>query len=210
MRKKLDKKQLTAFEKVYKEKDIRDRAANVAWNYIPLISETSEILSLPRRRRIVSSIQWRAKTPESIMRKLINKDLDVSYESAVQNLHDIVGIRIICPYLDDVYLVTNTLKDIPGIKIVSEKNYIDHPKKSGYRSIHLIVDVSGRDDEITRAEIQIRSVAMNIWADLEHFICYKNDHDRLTLLQRNFKALAEILSSVDWKMSHLRMQMGRI
>lgn len=210
MRKKLDKVQLAAFEEIYQRHHMKERSRRIADTLVYRISEMSELLSLPRRRNVVKSVTWRAKSPKSIMQKLIAKGKPVDLSSSVSNINDLVGIRVICPYLDDVYLVARTIKSIPGIKVIGEKNYVEKPKKSGYRSIHLIVDVSDYDRDIKRAEIQIRSVAMNIWAGMDHKLCYKSDKDSLELLKRKFKQLAEILFSVDWKICYLRMQSGRM
>lgn len=127
-------------------------------------------------RNPIENITTRIKSPESIIEKLIRKNLPVTIESAKQNLNDIAGIRIICTFLDDIYQVVDMLTSQNDLKTIKIKDYITHPKSNGYRSLHLIVQIpvffSDRV-EYVNVEIQLRTEAMDVWASIEHKLAYK-------------------------------------
>jgi putative GTP pyrophosphokinase len=124
----------------------------------------------------IDYIASRIKTPESIAAKLSTLGKELTAQNAKNCLFDIAGIRIICPFARDIYFLTDILRSMPNINILSEKDYVSSPKPSGYRSYHLIVEVpvfySGKIENII-VEIQIRTEAMNFWATLEHKARYK-------------------------------------
>ena len=124
----------------------------------------------------IENIRGRIKSPESIAQKLYNMNLDVTAENAKKYLKDIAGVRIICSYAKDIYYLVDILRSMPDINILDEKDYVSSPKPSGYRSYHVIIEVpvfySGKT-EYVKAEIQIRTEAMNFWSTLEHKVRYK-------------------------------------
>lgn|SRR5574344_1309154 len=124
----------------------------------------------------VEHVKTRLKSLESCIKKLENKGYDITEYNLVNHVHDIVGIRIVCSFLDDVYNMVNLIKKSKMFKIKEEKDYIKNPKESGYVSYHLIVYVPIYIDgkkEYVEAEIQIRTIAMDFWASLDHKIQYK-------------------------------------
>ena len=128
----------------------------------------------------IEHIKARIKSPENIAKKLKNLNLEITAENARKVLTDIAGIRIICSYAKDIYDLVDILKSIPATNVLTEKDYISNPKKSGYRSFHLIMKTpvfySGKTD-IIPVEIQLRTAAMDFWATLEHKVRYKyNEH----------------------------------
>jgi len=128
------------------------------------------------QRNPIESIKARIKSPESIYEKLERKHFNKSVESIKENIYDVAGVRVICPFIDDIYSVANMLELQDDINIVSRKDYIKNPKKNGYRSLHLVVEIpiflsSGK--KFVYVEVQIRTIAMNFWASLEHQIHYK-------------------------------------
>ena len=127
---------------------------------------------------IVSFFQYRIKDNESLINKLQRDKLPITEEAAMKNLNDIVGLRIVCPNLLYVQIIIELLKKSTSFKIINEKDYISHPKDSGYRSYHLIVEVpvdlvDGL--KVIRVEIQIRTLLMHAWSNFEHDKCYKKD-----------------------------------
>jgi len=119
----------------------------------------------------IHQISHRIKHPESIAKKMQRKNLPLSYDTAQQEIHDIAGIRVICPYIHDIYDVAAMLIKQDDITLLEQKDYINAPKESGYRSLHLIITVPvflSEKTHIVPVEVQIRTIAMDFWASLEH------------------------------------------
>lgn len=133
-------------------------------------------------RNPIHHIESRVKTPESISAKLLKKGYPLTIESARKNVNDIAGVRVVCSYIDDVYRVAEMLERQMDLETVKKQDYIKTPNYNGYRSLHLDMRVpvylSDRTEYVT-AEIQIRTIAMDFWASLEHDIRYKADKTRL-------------------------------
>lgn len=128
------------------------------------------------KRNPIHHMQCRMKTIQSMMEKLRRKNYAVSMESAVENLHDIAGIRVICSYVKDVYTVARLLTGQDDVKLLETRDYIQSPKANGYRSLHLIIEVPVflQDGRIgVPVEVQLRTIAMDFWASLEHAMRYK-------------------------------------
>lgn len=124
-------------------------------------------------RTCIEAITCRLKAPSSIINKLNRKGITPSIEALRTQLNDIAGVRVICPFLDDINIVAQSLAQQDDIKVVSIKDYISQPKSNGYRSYHMIVEVPVfflQKKEYMRVEVQLRTVAMNFWATLEHQI----------------------------------------
>lgn len=154
----------------------------------------------------IHHMERRLKTPESIESKLRRLDKEISIESARENIYDIAGIRVVCNFIDDVYTVADMLLDQNDIKLIAKKNYIEHPKSTGYRSLHLVISVPvfllDGCEEIP-VEIQLRTVAMDFWASLEHQLRYKNEKLHSPIVDLELKACAEINATLDRKMQGL-------
>ena len=151
----------------------------------------------------VEHIKSRIKSPESIIKKLINKGYEVNQENIKKHIHDIVGLRIVCSFLTDVYDIVSMIEKNEYIKIKERKDYISNPKSSGYISYHLIVLVPvylSEKTEYIEAEIQIRTVAMDFWASLEHKIGYKFQDQIPEELKVRMKSYAEDIKELDKKM----------
>lgn len=165
------------------------------------------------RREIVSGISSRIKTPESVQRKLLKKGCEVNPETAVLRLHDIAGIRAACYFLDDVYELAARLKVNKQLHFLKEKNYIEKPKASGYKSLHLIVEVpveTEHGEQWIKAEIQLRTLAMDFWARLDHKLCYKKELKAAKSIQKDLREYAEIISRVDIQMLTLRKRIDAL
>lgn len=165
------------------------------------------------RREILSSINGRVKAPESIERKLQKKGCAVNLETARARLNDIAGVRAACFFLDDVYELAKRLKKQKQLRFIKEKNYIENPKASGYKSLHFIVEVpveTKNGAEWVRVEIQLRTLAMDFWARLDHRLCYKKDLKAAKSVQRDLRKYAEIIARVDVQMLSLRKRIDAI
>lgn len=126
---------------------------------------------------IIEKIDYRLKTKTSIVNKLKKKGLDQTYKTLVDNIEDIAGIRIVCPLKEDIFIIKQIIEKVPNLKIIKEKDYIYNPKKSGYSAYHLIVETPvkiNNETVIIKNEIQIRTVAMDFWSEMEHDIRYKS------------------------------------
>lgn len=154
-------------------------------------------------RHIVKYISSRIKTPESVEAKLQRKGFPEGVESAIENLYDVVGIRIVVRFIGEIYTVRDILRETKGIKIIEEKDYIANAKQSGYRSYHMITETEIDGTKI-RGEIQLRTMAMDCWASLEHQIRYKKDIDNADLINLELKKCSENLLSADATMEAIR------
>ncbi|MFQ7310332.1 MAG: GTP pyrophosphokinase family protein [Sellimonas sp.] len=164
-------------------------------------------LSLYGDRNPIESIQSRIKKPVSIAEKLGRMGLPVTVEAIEKNLNDVAGIRVICPFIDDIYKVANMLTCQDDITVVAVKDYIKNPKPNGYRSYHMIVEIPVFFSDCKkpmRVEVQIRTVAMDFWASLEHQIKYKKNVPEHDTLIQELKECAETIAATDEKMQNLR------
>ena len=127
----------------------------------------------------------------------------MDYQSLIEEINDIAGLRIICPLKDDIFSVVNMIKTYPDFKILKEKDYVTNPKKSGYSSYHLIIEVpvniAGKIIHI-KVEIQVRTMAMDFWASLEHKMKYKNNKDVSKNVSKELVQCAKIVNKLDNKM----------
>jgi putative GTP pyrophosphokinase len=157
-------------------------------------------------RNPIHSIHTRVKTPASIVKKLQRRGLEVSVESARKNLTDIAGVRVICPYIEDIYLVARTLLSQDDIKLIRTSDYIKEPKPNGYRSLHHIVTVPvflSNKVEIVNVEIQIRTIAMDFWASLDHELAYKIEDSKKESVSKELKECADKIADIDKRMQNL-------
>ena len=170
----------------------------------------NEEFSLRFDRNPINSIKTRLKKPSSIFGKLKRRGLPVDLASMEKNIHDIAGVRVICSFKDDVYMLADALLKQDDITLIEKKDYIEHPKQNGYRSLHLIVGVPiflAHEKRIMQAEIQLRTIAMDFWASLEHKLYYKQGKvvPRQVLIGLN--QCADLAALLDEKMQDIRNKM---
>lgn len=154
----------------------------------------------------IHHIESRLKSPRSILEKLGKKNLPVSLDTIRTSLHDIAGVRVICNYIDDVYRVADLLTGQHDIQQITRHDYIENPKENGYRSLHLVVEVPvflAEGPVNVKVEIQIRTIAMDFWASLEHKLRYKTDVEVSEELRRRLQICAEAISEVDVEMQDI-------
>ena len=164
-------------------------------------------LKLHSHRDCILSIQSRIKSPVSILKKLTRRGIPVSLENIRNELNDVAGIRVICAYIDDIYDLAESLSGQDDLRVLLVKDYIENPKPNGYRSYHMIVEVPvffSESKEFVRVEVQIRTVAMDFWASLEHDIKYKKEVEHAEELERELKECADIINDTDRRMMALR------
>lgn len=152
---------------------------------------------------LIDHVNTRIKTPESIMKKMGDKGVKYTYKDMVKNINDIAGIRVICPVKNDIYSIRNLITNLAGIKVLKEKDYVRNPKKSGYSSYHMIVEVPISFSQgmiYAKVEIQIRTLAMDFWASIEHKVKYKADEEISKAASKELVQCAKIVSKLDNKM----------
>ncbi len=170
-------------------------------------------LSTKYSRTITQKVESRIKSVESIVRKLQKKGCEATFENALAKCNDIVGIRVVCLYSDDVYKIADLLKQQDDIELIKEKDYIKNPKKSGYQSLHLIVEVPftyKKAMEKQRVEIQIRTVAMDFWAGVDNQICYKKTEEEVRRAEGELKQYSDVIAQMDKQMLGLRKKVEKI
>lgn len=153
----------------------------------------------------------RVKTPESMVEKCQRKNLPVTTESALKEIRDSIGLRIVCGFVDDIYTLVKLIRSFDDCKVVTEKDYIKNAKPNGYRSYHMIVEVVtpypdclGNEQGSYFIEIQLRTIAMDSWASLEHQMKYKHDIKDPKRIVRELKRCADELASCDLTMQTIR------
>lgn len=169
----------------------------------------NERFSLLHERNPIDSIKTRLKSPASIREKLIKKNLPVTLNSIEEELNDVAGIKIICSFIDDIYMLADCLLQQDDIKLIKRKDYIKDPKMNGYRSLHLIVEIPiflQNEKRLMKVEVQLRTIAMEFWANLEHQLRYKKDlpKDTLLITSSELSQCAEMSALLDRKMQKVR------
>ncbi len=154
---------------------------------------------------------YRIKSEDSMREKCARKGLPENPVSALRDIHDAIGIRIVTGYVDDIYTIIRFLKELPGCSIINEKDYIRDSKPNGYRSYHMILkmsvpfeDVTGADPGYYFAEVQLRTIAMDSWASLEHELKYKQQIGNEKMIVSELKRVADELASCDISMQTIR------
>ncbi|MBR0490934.1 MAG: GTP pyrophosphokinase family protein [Clostridia bacterium] len=149
---------------------------------------------------IIDHINTRIKKPESIIKKMQNKNCELTYSQMINSIQDIAGVRVICPLKKDIFTIKNLIVNLPGINIVKEKDYVTKPKKSGYSSYHLILDVPitlSQKVMYIRVEVQIRTMAMDFWASIEHKAKYKSNGAISKSASKELVKYAKIINKID-------------
>lgn len=165
------------------------------------------------QRNPIEYMKSRVKAPKSIFKKLERRGFEVSVDSARKNLNDIAGIRVICSFVDDIYTIADMIKKQDDITLIEEKDYIKNPKPNGYRSLHLVIEVPvffSDHIERVKVEVQIRTIAMDFWASLEHKLYYKTVVDVSSSISEELKICADIISSTDKKMQEIHDMVERV
>lgn len=193
---------------------VHDELENLRMTYQFGIDEVSIKVDILRREfeRIhddspIEHVRTRLKSSESILRKAIRQGTDLSSEAVRAEIRDIAGIRITCSFVSDVYWIADMLQGQADLQVLTTKDYIADPKPNGYRSLHLIVQVPvflSERTELVPVELQIRTIAMDFWASMEHKLAYAYDHELPPHLAREIDDAAQVAADLDDRMGRLR------
>lgn len=166
-------------------------------------------LAVRNQRNPIEMIKSRVKKPSSIIEKLKRRGHPITVKSVRENLDDVAGIRVICSFVDDIYTVAHMLARQDDVEVLMVKDYIRCPKANGYRSYHMIIEVPvffcDRKQKM-RVEVQIRTIAMDFWASLDHQMKYKRDLDDAGEISEELRECAEIIAQTDRKMQAIRQK----
>ena len=174
----------------------------------------NEEFSLQYDRNPIEGIKTRLKSKEGIVRKLNRKDLPFSLKSIEENIKDVAGVRVICSFPEDIYMLADCLLNQDDIKLIEKKDYIKNPKKSGYRSLHLIIEVPiflKNEKKRMKVEVQLRTIAMDFWASLEHKLRYKKNinPEEAEIIGKELLECSEISASLDKRMEEIRNRIDK-
>ena len=166
----------------------------------------NEQFSTQYNRNPIESIKTRLKKPASIIEKIKRKNIGFSMKAIEENMFDIAGVRVIC-FQEDIYTMADLLLQQDDIILVEKKDYIAHPKDNGYRSLHLIVDVPiflSNEKRHMKVEVQLRTIAMDFWASLEHKLRYKKHINNSEEIADKLKHVADVITEMDCEMQDIR------
>ena len=164
-------------------------------------------LSVRNKRNPIEMIKSRVKKPLSIVEKLQRRGLDITVQSMMDNLDDVAGIRVICSFVDDIYQVAEMLVRQDDVRVVAIKDYIKNPKDNGYRSYHMIIEIPvffSNEKKLMRVEVQIRTIAMDFWASLDHQLKYKKELADAAEISEELRRCAEVIAQTDQEMLSIR------
>lgn len=173
-----------------------------------------EQMSLEKEHNPIESIKTRLKNPESILRKMQRKKIPMTLEALEESIYDVAGVRVICAFPEDIYFLADCLLKQDDITLIARKDYIANPKPSGYRSLHLIVEVPiflKNEKRMMKVEVQLRTIAMDFWASLEHKLRYKKDiaPELLNELADELVNCSLESAKLDMKMQEIRQKIER-
>ncbi len=173
----------------------------------------NEEYSLEFDRNPINSIRSRLKNPRSIMEKLERRGIPLSMSSLEKDLDDIAGVRVICSFVEDVYTLSEALLKQDDVVLIEKKDYIASPKPNGYRSLHIIAGIPiflVHEKRMMKVEIQLRTIAMDFWASLEHQLRYKKDTEFTAEMAEELYQCAELSAELDKRMDRLKQETRRI
>ena len=163
--------------------------------------------SLNYDRNPFESIETRLKSPASILEKLKRRGFEPTLENIEKNLFDVAGVRVVCAFQEDIYRLAELLTGQDDIRLLRTKDYIQHPKENGYRSLHLILEIPiflADGKEYMKVEVQFRTIAMDFWASVDHRLRYKKEIDDECEIQKKLKRCATVISQLDQEMQDIR------
>lgn len=170
-------------------------------------------LSMSKGRKIIRNTTSRIKSYDSLVAKLKRKDLPEDVKIVKDRINDLVGVRVVCSYLDDLYQIVDIICNKSDFRVLRSKDYIKDPKKSGYRSYHILLEVPisfVTGDEWVKIELQLRTSAMDYWAGLDSQLQYKKENNGAEIISKELKAYAKVIDKIDKKMLDLRKRIEEI
>lgn len=170
------------------------------------IEDIKTNLNTESQYNVINNIDCRIKTPDSIINKMNKKNYDLNYKNLIENINDIAGIRIICPFKNDIIKIKETIENNDKLEIIEEKDYVTNPKDSGYSGFHIIAQTPvnvGETFANVKTEIQIRTMAMDFWSTTEHKIKYKAKNNLSKVDSKRMVKYAKMINSLDNKISKI-------
>ena len=168
-------------------------------------------LSTTTNRNPIEMIKSRVKKPESIVNKISRRGFEINLDTIMNKLHDVAGVRIICSFIDDIYRVAEMFAIQDDVTVLEVKDYIKNPKDNGYRSYHMIVEIpvffSNKKQNI-KVEVQLRTIAMDFWASLEHSMKYKKDVPNAEEIAGELRACADLICEADFRMQEINYKIN--
>ena len=171
------------------------------------------VLLMNMKRNVIQMKTGRLKSFDSVCKKMNKKGLDLDFDVAVDRINDLIGVRAICAYVDDIYKVAELVERQKDIRIVKVKDYIKEPKKSGYQSLHLIIEIAiafQNGTQWIKIELQLRTAAMDYWANLDHQLRYKKGKKEAELIDGERRECAEVIGNLDQRMLEIRKKIDKI
>lgn len=210
-RQKLKKKELLKNMLTDSEFSIQGQCAiNLMMTKIDIINT---FLLMKTGRNYIQMKTGRLKSYDSVCKKMQKKGLDMKFAQAVEKINDLIGVRAVCAYVDDIYKVADLIQKQQDIRIIKIKDYIKQPKKSGYQSLHLILEIAipfQNEDQWVKLELQLRTAAMDYWANLDHQLRYKRGQKQATVINEELQQCASMTSQLDQKMLAIRKKIDKI
>lgn len=166
----------------------------------------NEELSLQYDRNPIENIKTRLKSPESILEKCKRKGVEINAKSIEENIFDIAGVRVICAFPSDIYMLADAFLKQDDIRLITRKDYISEPKDTGYRSLHLIIEIPiflHDEKKFMKVEVQFRTISMDWWASLEHKIKYKKSYSLTPETEAELKECAKVSAELDERMERI-------
>ena len=210
-RQKLKKKELLKNMLTDSEFSIKGQCAiNLMMTKLDIINT---FLLMKYNRNFIQMKTGRLKSYDSVCKKMQKKGLDLNFDQALEKINDLIGVRAVCAYVDDIYKVADLIKKQQDIRILKVKDYVQQPKKSGYQSLHLILEIAipfQKENQWIKLELQLRTAAMDYWANLDHQLRYKRGQKQAAVINEELQQCASVITQLDQKMLDIRKKIDKI
>ena len=210
-RQKLKKKELLKSMLTDSEFSIKGQCAiNLMMTKLDIINT---FLLMKYKRNFIQMKTWRLKSYDSVCKKMQKKGLDLNFDLALEKINDLIGVRAVCAYVDDIYKVADLIEKQQDNHILKIKDYVQQPKKSGYQSLHLILEIAipfQKENQWIKLELQLRTAAMDYWANLDHQLRYKRGQKQAAVINEELQQCASVITQLDQKMLDIRKKIDKI
>ena len=210
-RQKLKKKELLKSMLTDSEFSIKGQCAiNLMMTKLDIINT---FLLMKYKRNFIQMKTGRLKSYDSVCKKMQKKGLDLNFDLALEKINDLIGIRAVCAYVDDIYKVADLIEKQQDIRILKTKDYVQQPKKSGYQSLHLILEIAipfQKENQWIKLELQLRTAAMDYWANLDHQLRYKRGQKQAAVINEELQQCASVITQLDQRMLDIRKKIDKI
>lgn len=210
-RQKLKKKELLKNMLTDSEFSIKGQCAiNLMMTKLDIINT---FLLMKYKRNFIQMKTGRLKSYDSVCKKMQKKGLDLNFDLALEKINDLIGVRAVCAYVDDIYKVADLIEKQQDIRILKTKDYVQQPKKSGYQSLHLILEIAipfQKENQWIKLELQLRTAAMDYWANLDHQLRYKRGQKQAAVINEELQQCASVITQLDQKMLDIRKKIDKI